>query len=176
MTSLLDLSAEARRVEYEIFKIAETNGGEIDAGLDSYLAEVERSVAEKADSYVYVMDALAQTAEMLSEKADKIARAARAVKNAREAMRDRVKLAMHNMASDRIEGNDWVFSLSRLQPKLEVDVKHDALPPDCVIIRTEYEIDKKRIRELIESGRDIPGCRLVENHALRVNVNNKGAK
>lgn len=173
MTSLLDLSAEARAIEHQILKLAEESGGEIDAGLESYLAEVERSVAAKTDNYVYVMRSLETEAAKLKEQAKEFVAAAKALENARQAMKERITLAMNNRNSPRIHGNKWVFQLRRSSPSVEINVTHDRLPPDCVIIRTEYEIDKKRIKQLLEAGQEIDGCRLVENQALHMVVNNQ---
>lgn len=171
MSTLIELTDEAQRIERLIIASAETNAGEIDPDLDAWLNQLQLEISGKVDKYVYVMDRLDQVAQALSERAEKLKRASQAADRAREAMRDRVKIAMRDLNARELTGNDWKFQLVKSSARLEITGDVKQLPPDCVIIKTEYAADKARIKELLKAGREIAGCALVPVDSLRVGVN-----
>lgn len=168
-TSLLDLTREAARLEDMLMEHAESNGGEVNPNLENFLAEIEANIATKVDNYQYVMDRLEATATALALRAKKFNDASDALCNARDRMKDRIKVAMHERGLTEVAGRDIRFRLTSTKGRLVVDSKK--IPHELMLVKTVTEPDRERIRTLIESGQAVEGAEIQPGFQLRSYVN-----
>lgn len=76
------------------------------------------------------------------------------------------KLLVNNMGGEKFSTAKCAVSFRRSET---VDVEDVALlPAELLRVKTTYEADKTAIKAAIKSGREINGCRLVENISTQV--------
>jgi hypothetical protein len=167
--SLYDIVAEANQIE----KMLLESGGELDHGIEAYIASVDADLAAKADGYHAVMGRAESGAEYFKKRADEFYAAAKVLSTFQVRLKDRIKAAMQAMGKTEVAGEDVVFKLSRVKPSLVIE-NEDHLPKSFVMVVTEHVPDKNAIRTALEQGFEVPGASLKESVSLRHSVNKKG--
>jgi len=147
--------------------------GELTPFIESWLAEVEKSLAVKVDGYKFLQDELKSEGERLREEAKRITAAARTIDAMGDALQERIKLAMQKMETDEIVGKVWRYKLSNTAPALVIDASK--LPEEFKLTVVTKVPDRDRIKPLLEMGETIAGCELRAGKSLRTYVV-KGAK
>lgn len=166
---LISIVMEMNAVTQQIIE----SGGELSPQLEEFFASVSKDLAQKTDSYAFVMDRLDAEEKFWAEKAEQFGRVAKSVGNARERMKQAIKTAMHVMETDEVKGNDFRFKLSRSTPKLVID--QNLLPAHYFMIVNSRVVDKEMIARELEAGHEIAGAKMEEVKSLRKYVN-RGAK
>lgn len=161
-TGLVALSQEAARVEALLMELAAMDDGEIDAQLDAYLDEIKTKIAEKPDQYKYVMDRLGMASELLYAQANQFERAALVMESTVSRMKSSIKDAMEALQVDVIKGQTWQFKLGKAQQRLVIEDEAQFVKdqPQLVLVKTVYEIDRARLKEVLKAGQVIPGAGL----------------
>ncbi len=117
--TLYTIAQDALAIEQLIFE----EGGELSETLEKWLADVETSLAKKADSYEFAMARFEATEEMLKARVKRVMAAAKALQNARERMKDRIKEVMMVTKQEEIRGAEVTFKLVRGQQIRKIDEK-----------------------------------------------------
>jgi len=148
-----------------ITKVIEENLGEIPEDLEKRMCVIETQYPEKIDGYSQIMKRIDHEIAYYKEQSQTFSRAAKTFDNFKKRMKENIKQAMSMLNKDRLDGNSVYFKLGKSKAKLIID--ESELPKEYLIQVTTYEPDKKRIREILEQGLDIPGAHLEESHTLR---------
>lgn len=139
--------------------------------VDSWMQEISGNIAIKADSYKYRQDSLVATAENLKARAKMFSAAAKVLESMSERLKDRMKFAILELGSDKIEGHDFVFKISESKPKMVINESEiDGSYYKEVIERV---IDKDQIKKDIEDGKTVRGVSLEPVFRLTVSANKK---
>mgnify|MGYP001561026313 CR=1 FL=1 len=169
VTTLLSAAADARALEV----LLQEAQGELSPELESWMDEVEKTVAGKVDAYHYILSRLEANEDHLRIEASALEAAARSIAKVRENMKARIKMAMLTMDTDEIKGSAWRFKLSPAQPRLVVD-DEGKIPKDYMVV--SYSPDKDKLKAAIKSGAAIEGVHIETTDALRTYPNKSGAK
>lgn len=156
-----------------LWKLIEETGGEVCPTLESWLAEIDKSLATKADQYVFIKHELEQEASRLRDEGRKLIEAAKQIEYVQDRLNNRIKIAMVQLNVDEIKGEFYRFKMNEMAQKLvlnEADV-----PQDLKIPVTEYVPDKEKIKALLALGENVPGASMERVYGLRTYVS-KGDK
>ena len=161
---LISLAQEANALEQLILEA----GGELNETLEKWFDEIGAQLEQKADNYAFIMDKLDASSQMLRDRSKRYANAAKAVENAHERLKNRIKEALHTMGKDEIAGHEISFRLSNSAPRLVVNEAQ--LDPAYKMVVTTSVVDKEKIIEALKSGVEVAGAHFEPVKALRVRV------
>lgn len=149
------------------------NGGELTPELETLMDVNAIELANKADKYYYLIKSLGAEATYWKEQMDQVNKVIKSISNLEKNLKERIKYAMKESETPEIEGNDIKWKISKIKPKLVID---DAtkLPPELKVSTHYVEPNKEKIREALEAGEVVEGCRLEDNHSLRTSLNKRG--
>lgn len=167
MSSLKELSQE--RLEIDTLLI-ESNG-EISASVNSWLELVNKQLAQKVDSYDYIIKALTAEAEFLDMRAAELWVVAKAKMKFVQDLKDRIKITMMDMQTNELQGETKSFKLTRSGKKLLLE--ESIIPPEFNTTVITHVPDKERIKTCLATGQDIPGARFEEIIQLRTYTKTK---
>lgn len=168
MSTLKLLLAEWR----EILAAVDESQGEISPEIESRMAIIEQNIPEKIDAYCYVMDKLEAESKFWKEKSEEAESISRKFASQGEYMKKRIKgyMAEHNLKE--LVGNESKFTLSKAVSSVTIyDSTH--IPDQFIREVVTYVPDKKHLKEALEEGLEIAGCRLDGGAALRRMPNKK---
>lgn len=165
MNTLQTLTIQADRISQIILE----NGGELTPDLERELSAIETGVAQKIDSYDFVIDSLEKRAEFFKDQATRRLVVARGMEKAASYLKDNIKAHMIRLGTTDAVGEEVRFKLSQSKPKLVID--EIALPADFKMIVSELVPDKEKILATLGLGESVPGAQLVPTHSLRRYIN-----
>lgn len=146
------------------------NGGELSPELETMFDNLGSQLSTKADGYAYFMEKLEHEADFWKEKANSYLKVSKSCANLKDRLNNSIKLAMRQLGTDEVKGDDVRFKLSKLPPKLVLD---ESLPSSYKMAVTEYVPDKDRIKHDLEIGLEVPGATLEPVWSLRKYANRK---
>ena len=150
-------------------ELMEEVDGELCKTSEEWLEENKQNLANKADGYKYAMDMLEDAEEILKKKAQPFLDAAKACKNRREGLKDRLKWAMQTLDLQTIEGPDYTFTLSTQGNKLVID-NEEAIPASFFQEVVELVLDSDLLKKNLEGGEKVDGAHLESVQALRTKI------
>lgn len=159
-------TADLLREKENLFLEIANAHGELSDEFELKLLENVNAIAVKADSIQYVVKKLEAEEQFLKDQAKAYSDAAKARANTVKRIRERIKNLMIEFGETSIKGLSTEFYTTAARQGLEVD----GLPDGYTMVVTETVADKDRIREALERGETIPGCRLTNGTALRTRV------
>src|SRR5690349_2995900 len=95
--------------------------GELTPEMESSLMVLEHAIPEKVDRYAGFMDRLSTEATMLQMKADKYAKAAKAISNLYDKLRDNLGQLMEANKLEKLCGKEEMFKLVGSKAKVVID-------------------------------------------------------
>ena|SRR3990167_1156963 len=162
--TLADIATEAMAIEMALMNQESDFSMEVEA----YIIAVEANLATKVDHYKFAMDRFQGSAKLLKERAEEFTRAAKALENISQRLKDRIKEVMLMLDRDEIHGRNYRFKLSPMPDKIVI---HEArLSPAYTRQVLTTEPDKEMIKSLIKRGEKIAGVTTEPVHALRITV------
>lgn len=109
-------------------------------------------------------------ADVLEQEGKRLIERAKAIRNRVALVKSHFLAVMQSERIKKISGSVYTVSIgnsTRVEiPALESEI--EKLPIDYVRYITKVEADKNAIKEDLKLGREIPGCKLVETHFLRI--------
>lgn len=167
MKSLATITHEQAKLLYEI----EANGGELTEAIEAAFAVNEKSLAEKVDNYVALLQRLDHEIDYFDNLCQQIADKARVYENLRDRLKNNVKQSMQSLGKKNLEGQYFGFTLASSTPKLVI---HDEskIPNDFKIVETITKIDNAKLKAALKI-KPIEGAALQETYSLRQGVAKK---
>lgn len=158
--------------------LIEQAGGEItpenEALIDAMFEEIKTNVAVKTDGYCNMIAHLKTRSALFKEREEIFAKTRKAIDNAEDRLRERLKeFGLENKylsCSEEVPGQKkkkpgakietpggWVVSVQNAGGKraMTLDEKYKDVP-DEFLIYEEPKIDKAKVREALEAGRELP--------------------
>jgi len=160
--SLFDIDRDLSEIAFAL----EASGGditEVEERLDAWLADLDREATAKADAYNLVYKELKARHKARKAEADAMAALARADQNAAKRLSDRLKEFMEKHNISRFDGKRPIAICNNggLDPiEVDDDLDLDKLPEEFLdLVRVEVSLDRDRIRDALNQGREIPFAR-----------------
>ena len=132
--------------------------------LQKLFNELSLNFEDKLDNCQRYCLTLDGEADILSKEIKRLQDKKKAIDNKQDRLRKMLLNAILVSGVEKIKTSLYSFSI-RNSKALEVD-SIDDIPRS--FLRVKYEADKKAIKEAIEGGSVIDGCRIVENKSLGV--------
>lgn len=145
------------------------NEGEFTPEIEAMMALGE-GLPAKVDGYAGMLARLATEIEHIERRMCAYKRLAIGIEKASDWMRDRLRDSMIALDRKELLGIDSKFVLMRASPRLEID--EAKVPALYMVEEIKHTPDKKRIKELMLSGTQVPGARLIESQYVRQYLNN----
>lgn len=140
--------------------------GELTPELELELANIDKELMTKVDSYKYVLERLDLEAKYWKDKADQYLRVSKSCKNLQDRMKERIKEAMDILEASEVEGNDFKFKLIKQGEKVEV-LDENFIPVKFMKEEITYKLDKKALLKELKNGEKIEGCEIKPIVSLR---------
>lgn len=129
--------------------------------LESWFDEHHAELKNKADGYAAIVREFEYRAEARDAEAKRLADSARAMKNRSRNLKYRFLGAMQFLGMDRLDTDINTFRICANGGKQPLDI-HDPQRIPEEFIRHVPEIDRDKIRETLEAGKEVPGAILQE--------------
>ncbi len=161
MSTLPEIIAEYNSVMELLYE----SGGEISESIDKALALISEKAAEKVDSFKFILDKLEAEAEFWKKEAEERAKMAKNVNAARDRLEDFLKKVMESNNLNEIAGGAFKVKLQPTQGSVVYD--DNLIGPEYMIETKTYTVDKKKIRQDIDLGKNVIGAQLKPGVSLR---------
>lgn len=164
--TLGNLIEDAARLESMLID----SGGEISEELEAELKSWEENFEEKIDGYGVIMERFELSAEHWKRKASQMTQTARQLDNMVKRLKDRLRFGMTSLGRDEVTGDQYRFKLSKIAPKVVIE-DESVIPSVCLEKEEKWKISKTKVKDMLLSGRHVPGAYLEDNYSLRRSIN-----
>lgn len=144
------------------------SGGEIDLNIEALLNQNKSQLAEKLDSYGYVIEALKRRQEYAVERMKEWSKVAGVCDKSLENLQNKIINTLQQLELDSIHGKEFTFK-TQLNP-LSVNVLDESkIPGEYIVTETKVinKVDKRAIAEKFKDTEEIvPGVELTRSSRL----------
>ena len=160
MASLYDIN---REIEELTEQMVDPETGEINEEVMEQLEQLDMDMDEKLENYGLVMKQLMAEASALIDESKALKRRAEVKLNKYGRMEQLVKMVLNG------EPKEYKRVKFGFRPSKSVEIVNEELVPDeyCVY-KTEKKPQKTEIKNLLNAGKEVPGCVLVEHENLQL--------
>lgn len=137
------------------------------AVIEDTLQSIEGAINEKAVNIVQLVRSLEADAEIIKAEEKRLTDRRRVIENRVKWFKQYIQHQMELAGLDKIKTPLLTLALQNNPPRVEIDNLTE-LPGEYIEQRIDYVVDKKRIKDAIQSGREVPGARLVQGKSLRI--------
>jgi hypothetical protein len=142
------------------------NGGELTPELSEALAITEEQLQNKSVAYSFVIKQIDSEVDIIDAEIKRLQAMKKTRENASERLKANIKHAMELFNIDEIK-TPLVKINFRKSEAVEVDDVNQ-LPASYKVVKVTEQADKAAIKSALESGIEIPGCRIIENRNLQI--------
>ena len=150
-------------IENELERIAEANDGEIPSELLQKLVEAQTSSLEQVGKLVKYIKYAESFIDTCKSEEKRIADRRRIVENRIASIKN--YLVPFVEKNKKVEAGTFTLSTRKSS---SVELEDNFNDPDYCIQIISYKPDKKKIKLDIESGKEIPGAKLIEKKNLQI--------
>lgn len=169
--SLVEMTLAANEVVAAILADAEGNGGEINPVFEELLSRLKTGIVAKVDAIKFIRDHIQERAIYFARQQEIFRRASRAMDSADSRLSEALLESMDILKKDEIRGDAFRFTKQKnASPKLTYPVEWEAAPPEGYVF-LEPTLYKAKLREDLESGKEVAGAKLLQGYHLRAYVN-----
>ncbi|EAG3841861.1 siphovirus Gp157 family protein [Listeria monocytogenes] len=129
------------------------------------LDAITDSFHDKAENIAKIIKSLAADAEMAGTEAKRLLKRKQALENNVQKLKTYLQTEMERMEIRKI--NSTLFTIQIQKNPVSVEIVDDSLLQAFFLLQ-EPKIDKKRIAEILKSGEEVKGARLVESESIRI--------
>ncbi|EQA3617518.1 siphovirus Gp157 family protein [Listeria monocytogenes] len=120
---------------------------------------------DKAENIAKIIKSIAADAEMAGTEAKRLLKRKQALENNVQKLKIYLQTEMERMEIRKI--NSTLFTIQIQKNPVSVEIVDDSLLQAFFLLQ-EPKIDKKRIAEILKSGEEVKGARLVESESIRI--------
>ncbi|ECB9646736.1 siphovirus Gp157 family protein [Listeria monocytogenes] len=120
---------------------------------------------DKAENIAKIIKSLAADAEMAGTEAKRLLKRKKVLENNVQKLKTYLQTEMERMEIRKI--NSTLFTIQIQKNPVSVEIVDDSLLQAFFLLQ-EPKIDKKRIAEILKSGEEVKGARLVESESIRI--------
>ncbi|EHL5791791.1 TPA: siphovirus Gp157 family protein [Listeria monocytogenes] len=120
---------------------------------------------DKAENIAKMIKSLEADAEMAGTEAKRLLKRKQALENNVQKLKTYLQTEMERMEIRKI--NSTLFTIQIQKNPVSVEIVDDSLLQAFFLLQ-ESKIDKKRIAEILKSGEEVKGARLIESESIRI--------
>lgn len=120
---------------------------------------------DKAENIVKIIKSLTADSEMAGKEAKRLLKRKQALENNVQKLKTYLQTEMERMEIRKI--NSTLFTIQIQKNPASVEIVDEALLKPFFLLQ-EPKIDKKRIAEILKSGEEVEGAKLVESESIRI--------
>ncbi len=162
---LYELTAEYEAIADAAFNTAEN--GEISTELSQQLDAIESAIDDKLAACCRIVKNLQGIADATNSEVQRLKDKQQSANKAIERIKDYMQTSLEILGTDKRKVDD-LFTLSIQASPPAVNVENIDQVPNEFDKEPVRVIDKTLIRVALQSGRDVPGCALVQSKHLRI--------
>lgn len=160
MASLFEINKD---IEELMEKMIDPETGEINEEVMGQLEQLDMDMDEKLENYGLVMKQLMAEASALIDESNALKRRAEVKLNKYGRMEQLVKMVLNG------KPKEYKRVKFGFRPSKSVEiVNEDLVPDEYCIFKTERKPQKTEIKKLLNAGKEVPGCVLVEHENLQL--------
>ncbi len=149
----------------EIMAIIMEAGGEITEESDSLLAVITEKAAKKVDGFKFILDKLESESAFWKAQAEERLKVSKQCINMHDKLKGLLQHTMENNKLTEIKGDAFEVRLQPTQGSVVYD--DNLIGPEYMIETKVIAIDKKKIRQDIDAGKNVVGAQLKPGVSLR---------
>jgi hypothetical protein len=142
------------------------SGGELTKETEVALDLSQEAVADKVDSYAFVMDRCKALEDEYKLAADRYQKIAKSFSRLSERLKNNVKEAAVRFGVSEFQGHEWRFALRDSAPSLLVECPVSELPDELTETTVFVNPKNDLIKKALLAGIAVPGCRLTTSKTL----------
>lgn len=146
------------------------SGGELSEDVAKVLAEVEKDLPVKVDSYAFIQDKIKAEVEFWGDRNKQIESVLKGFKNFEDALKERLKIAMKTLGKTEVDGNEFKFKLQEGGNVLVVE-NEKAIPSEYFETVVTAVLKKKELMQDLEMGIEIDGASLSKPQYVKKYIN-----
>ena len=140
--------------------------GEITPDMEQALQIAQNELESKGISYGYIIRKFETEVDIIDAEIKRLQSLKKAREKSSERLKERIKSAMELFDIQKIETPLLKLSF-RKSESVEVD-DINSLPALYKAIKVTETADKKLIKQALETGKEIEGCRIIQNNNLQI--------
>jgi hypothetical protein len=130
------------------------------------LAELDGEIADKATSMVRFVQMLDADTDAISAEIKRLQDRKKARENRADGIKAYLKAQMEMQGKDKIQTPLLTISIQKnSQPSLIVE-DVSKIPASYQVVK--YDLNNAKIKEDLQKGQEVPGCKLVQGNHLRI--------
>lgn len=161
MSSLFHLSQDY----LQIANILEENGGELTPEIEEALELNKEAIQLKGVNIAFVIKDFDAKIEPYIKEIERMQRIVKAKENAKERLKNYLKLNMERLGITEIKGELLTIRLQNIKASVEI-IDKDLIPKKFVNKKVDFIPDKKLIKEAIDSGLKVKGAELKQGKSI----------
>ena len=152
---------------YEQLYASMTSDEEVtDEQMLAALAEVDESFRTKVENCAKVLSQLEASAESCGREMTRLSKRKKSCENRARWMKDYVHECMLDMGMNHVDGDIFRVIIQKNPPS--VLIEDESVVPEEYYVTPPPKVSKSAIKEAIDGGAEVPGCRLQRTESLRV--------
>lgn len=155
----------------EIIQALSENEGELTPQLEDMISNHEIALAHKTDAIVFCMKDIENQIEFFKQQEKQIKEYRAVLERGLERFEDRIKTFVKTIEKEKLDGDLYSISLRKSTGKVIVN-DLDAIPEEYKVTKVVVDADKKKLKETLSLGIDIPGAVIEYEPTLKLSVKN----
>ena len=153
--------------EYErIYSTMTSDEESTDEEMLKALSEVDDSFRAKVENCAKMMSQLESTSQACAHEIERLIKRKRSHENKAKWLKAYVQECMLDMGMNHVDGDVFRVAIQKNPPSVVVEDEDSV--PEKYFVQPPPKISKSAIKEAIDSGDEVPGCRLQQTQSLRV--------
>lgn len=161
--TLYQMTAEAQ----ELAKILKADDVDDQTILDT-LESIGLDIASKGSGYIAVLKELEVWEKAFEEEEKRLANCKKIMKSRKDLLKKRLKECAELLGLKKIETERGIISIRKSPPSLNIQDEKLIPPSFSTIIPEHLEPNKEAIKEALRSGKEVPGCQLMQGTYLKI--------
>jgi Siphovirus Gp157 len=164
--ALLSIVSDSVNIE----KMLIESGGELTPEIAEMLQVTEAEMSSKVDAYHMIIERFDALKNHYLSRSDYFKTISKQCENASRRLKDNIKIAMINLGTDEIKGNDMRFKLVDGAGSLVIE-DEEMIPVEYKEVVIETVILKDKLKEDLKKDIEIPGARIEPTSSVRTYAN-----
>lgn len=171
MKSLITIVQETNNIETMLLE----SQGELTPEIETALTVSGSDMAEKVDSYSYIIDRFAALEMHYKSKAEFFSAISKQCDNVQKRLKNNVQFAMQSLGKTELLGEDIKFKLSSTSGSLFI-TDEEMVPVEYKTEKMVTTINNKSVKDDIAKGKVVPGAEIKPGFSLKIVANTPDRK
>lgn len=133
--------------------------------IENALEEVEGNFEDKAENIVKLIRSVEAEVKAYKDEEDRLSTRRKTLENKVISLKEYLESSLKAIGKQEIKGKLFTLKIQRNAPSVVID-DYNTIPKEY--LKVVEEVDKKKIKEDLKNGVDIPGVKLEATESLRI--------